>query len=245
MKANGKTALGIATGSNRLTHGTPPANELPTFGSIPLVITLAAAGSATGGDKVTQSVLGTSFYISAISVSAASVLILPTGGDQGTYELGTGQDFEGKAAFASLSITNPNSFAVTLTIIVGFPQFIDRRVILSTSGLTASLPVRCATTLAKGYGTAGNPPTPITLANLSGQDFPGTAITGLQRKQIIVTNLSNTAGVLIYVLDSKGLIVGVVFPSTPWTFECSDDLTVYNPNGGSVQCTVGETYYDE
>ena len=226
--------LGIATGSNRInSSGPPPADQLPTLGSIPLNITLAAAGSK--GSTATQAALGSSFYISGMS-TVASVQIQPTGGDQGTYTLGTGQDFNGRAAFASLTITNPNAFAVTLVIEIGFPTFIDRRLVLSTGSLTASLPTRDATTLNKGYG-------PISIGSGAILSLPGTGIAGLQRRQLVVFNTSATNSMLI--LDGSSNQFGAIPPAQSWTFDGSDTWIIQHPNGSSVTVIPGETSFDD
>jgi hypothetical protein len=238
MKMLTAKRLGIATGDNRInSSGPPPASELPTLGSIPYQLTLQANGTA--GFSTTVAALGSSFYISAISVSSALVTIQPTGGDQGSYSIGTGQDFKDRAAFASLTITNPNAFPVTLTLEIGFPEFIDKRLVILGG---TSLNIQDAPTIL--IGTALGAMLAGAATTFTGVSTASALIAaGKTRRQIVVTN--NDANLVVAVLDAGGVRVGDVYPQRAWALATSSGLIVKNQNGSGLtgNVDVGETFY--
>lgn len=82
----------------------------------------------------------------------------------------------------------------------------------------------------------------ISLGAGATQDFPGTS-GGKTRHQFIVTNMD--ASNPIYILDSTSTVGAVVYPQRSWTItSISGDIKVKNPNGGSVNIAVMNTYYN-
>ena len=65
--------------------------------------------------------------------------------------------------------------------------------------------------------------------------------TGSKRKQIVFSNLDDTA--LLYVQDAAGNTLGPVLASDTVTLESGGAFKLYNPNGAPVNYCVGEVYY--
>ena len=227
MKANG--TLAIPNGNRLNSSGIlAPASGLART-TLPFLGTLQAAG--TVGDKTSVPIAGTSFYLYS---TTGPLTIQPNGGSAITYDQGTGLG-PSDIPFINLQISNPNNFAVTFELVVGFTELIDKRLILAISGLTTSIPVRNALTLTKGYR--------FSLGAGATQDFPGTALGTKPRKQIVFYNESGSAN--LFVLDNGGTVMGVVVFGQSWTIETSDDIKINNPNGGAITVDAGETYYNQ
>lgn len=175
---------------------------------------------------------GNTFYIFA---SNGTISIKPNNGFFVDYVQGTGLLQKGGNAFNQLQITNSTASAVTFVLIVGFDEFIDKRVILVNGPLTAAIPVQNALTKAIGSGLFAIPATTII-------PFPGNANGSTARKAFVVAN-TDVANA-IYVLDAANVVCGIVFPSSSWSIECAGELGVYNPNGGTINnVAVTEIYY--
>jgi hypothetical protein len=219
--------------SNRIN----PPGKLPSIGSIQLNQTLPANGAA--GYSITIPCLGSSFYVSAISPTSLAVQVQPTGGDLGTYELGQGQDYNREGGFSSITVTNPNSVPITFTLVIGFPDFIDKRLVI-IGGTTINIEDSPTTPVGTALG-----------AMLAGAStaFPGVSVAGVVaagkiRRQIIVTN--NDSALVVAVLDSAGVRIGAVYPQRAWALATSGSVTVKNQNGSALtgNVDVGETFYN-
>ena len=225
---NGKVT---AQSSNRLNNsGVFAPGNSPTKSTIPYTNTLAAAGQ--NGSTLTVPLAGDSFYVSA---SNGGVTIQPGGGDANTYALGTGLNVL-DVPFSQLIFTNPNAFPITFTVVVGFAEFIDKRLVLINGTV---IPTQDAPTIASGSAA-------LVLAQGGGHViFPGVSVAAFRRRQFIVYN-SDGNGNPIHIYDSSGgNIMGIVPAGTSWTLAVSGAITVQNDNAasGNITVYVGETFY--
>ena len=143
------------------------------------------------------------------------------------YRKGTGEEFPNELRFKRLEIKNPNAYAVTVQIWIGFGKYLDNRfeVLDSYVKIVSALPagsIAAATSLTLNGSPTG---------------------TQIQRKSIVVSNLDPTSDLVI--LDEDDDFVCAVFPRTSITLPISGVVKVRNTTGVSISCYVSEIWYVE
>jgi len=197
-------------------------------------IPLAAAGAK---DSIMQlPAVGVRFYI-VESNGTQDIGIKTNKGAQELFSVGTGKAFPEEQFFTSLELQNFESAAVTITIFVGFGDFLDHRTTIVGNRLTSILPViepdtrllaDAATTLATGGTIAKNGVAPDT--------------TYLKRKAVLVSNLDASGN--LQVIDYAGTNVALnVFPGTSVIVPTSGPVTIKNVSGGTIALAVSEVWW--
>ena len=143
------------------------------------------------------------------------------------YRKGTGEEFPAELRFKRLEIKNPNAYAVTVEIWVGFGKYIDSRIEVQENNtvITSALPagtIAALTTLTLSGSPTGNQ---------------------IQRKNLIVSNVDTAA--VLQILDENDDICAVVFPETSITLPISGVVKVRNNTGVIIACYVSEIWYYE
>lgn len=142
------------------------------------------------------------------------------------YRQGTGERFPSELRFKSFDIENPNSSPVTLTMWVGFGEYIDHRTAL-IDGYTQAV------------GSAFS-----TVPAVTARVFNGVPSgTQLHRKQIVVTNLDLANALLVR--DQTQAVICAVLPNTSLTLPISGYVEIYNPTGSVIAAYMGEVWYVE
>jgi hypothetical protein len=140
------------------------------------------------------------------------------------YRKGTGELFTPEMRFNRLEVKNNNAVAVFIQLWAGFGEYLDT---------TAEL-VEGYTTV---YGNATSSLAPVSSLTLSGNPS-GVQI---QRKSVIVSNLSNSD--TIYIKDNAGNFVCAVFPLTSITLPVSGIVKVVNSTAGAIPVCISEIWY--
>lgn len=195
--------------------------------TLPYTDVLAAAGAA--GSMKTIPAVGTSFYLFQ---ATGPVTIEPNGGSAIEYVDGTGLG-PLETPFTSLNISNPSATPVSFTLILGFTEFIDKRLVIVEG---ANVSVADAPTYSKGYGS-------FTLAQGGAEPAQGTDTGGQQRRQLIVTNISTNGQALNIYDGPSGNLFSSVPAGTAWTV--ASDAYFELQNDGPLACTFiyGATFY--
>lgn len=136
---------------------------------------------------------------------------------------GCGIRATGGASFNFFEIENPQAFAVTVKVFVGFSEYIDQRaeVMDPPTATTGSGVV----TLAAGGSIIldGNPPAGC-----------------IRRKSLLVTNFDLANPIMIE--TPAGVAIGACLPRTAWRENISGAVRLSNPSGGGISCIVGEVW---
>lgn len=154
------------------------------------------------------------------------------------YQIGTGKKFED--TFDSITVKNPTVDVVTVTIWVGFGDYVDRRTNILLNRLASILPIIEPNTEALEAATT---PTANQLDAGDTLALPGTPGAGqLRRKAILVTNLD--ANLNLEILDGNGDKILTVFPRTNITLPISEACSVHNANGSNIACNIAEIWWN-
>jgi hypothetical protein len=175
---------------------------------------------------------GEAFYIIACN---SSVEIRPANGTFNSYYTGTGVRVDSQNAFDQLEVRNSHDFPVTISLWVGFGNYIDNRSIL----------------ISNLFYRVGFPLNPVASANVSLDmlDKSGTAIVdingktwlALNRIQVLMTNFDMINSIPF--LDMAGA-VGAIFsclPNTSAVFELDGDYLI-TLGGTPLNCIIAEIY---
>lgn len=220
---------GVSQGSNRINStaqiiGSPENRASGLFTQV-----LPAGGS------MPINIPGSTFYVTYCS-SPLSVRPYP-GGAFDTYPQGTGRRFE--VGFTRLDLLNPSANPCLFQIWVGFDEYIDKRLILSTT----SYPIVAYPT----YPTA-NAATSLAINDLSGTKFTdinGNKWWAISREGIYVFNIDTGVTALIQkagAITSSGPAVGAVYPQTSLRLPYQGNYSV-QVGGGNINLIVSEGYY--
>ena len=176
---------------------------------------------------------GQAFYVIACN---GPLSIRPRDGVFASYYVGTGVRADPGNLFDLLEVKNANAYPVTLSLWVGFGDFIDNRLI-PVSDLF--FPIVFPT-----YPVAGAL-TSIDLPDRSGTailDIDGTTWLALSRLQILMTNFDGANP--MPVVNRTGAVIGRVFACLPNTSAVLEFAGDYRITLGAValNCLVSEVY---
>jgi hypothetical protein len=175
------------------------------------------------GQTIHVSAFGETFYFIGLT---APVNVRTDVTAMKPYRQGTGEVFPPELRFRSLDIENPNAGEVSLTLWVGFGEYIDRRTAL-IDGYTLSV------------GSPWN-----NVGPMSARSFPGIpGPTQLHRKAIVVTNLDIANPLLIR--DGNANVICAVLPNTSLILPIAGAVDVYNATGVAISAYMGEIWYVE
>lgn len=167
--------------------------------------------------------LGQAFYLIGCT---SPVYIKTDQTPEKPYSKGRGERFPNQLRFRRLEIRNPNAYAVTLLIWIGFGEYIDKRFeVLDGYTVTVAQP----TTIVPANGS-------VTLSGAGGAGM-------IQRKQVVVSNVD--VQTTLQILDSAGNIAAAVFPQTSVAIPTSDQVTIKNPTAADVSAYISEIWYSE
>ena len=217
----------------------PPqtSNRQSSQGSIPtsarnraarIVNTIVAAGQT-----VPLYNQGSNFYLIAAS---APINIRPRDGAFNSYSTGQGNEFNLDSTFDVLELQNTSAFPITISLYVGWSNFIDHRLILAGAVNSIAFP------------TAGIPGvlTSIQIPDLSGQaftDINGQIWLAVQRQYIVISNVDTAT---IQYLRKLGGAPGdpavlAVQPTFSASLPLQGDYSINN-GGGVINAVVSEIY---
>lgn len=221
-------AAGVAVGNNRVNSSraipkSARGKETFQFNNICLA-----------GQTLSFPCSGDQFYL---PVTSGKLEVKPDGGSWIEYVSGTGLAPGLINTFYNIQVRNPSANPIVFSLIVGFAEFIDKRVYLPVD-LTPDIT----------YPTQPTPTaTKINILDRSGseiQDINGNAFYAISRRAIIVTNVSAGDTYLLQEYDSNvsnGPAIGAVGPGFPLNFPTTGDYTV-NAGGGVIEAIVSEIY---
>jgi len=177
-------------------------------------------------------------------VLATGMIDMRPRGPRGTNEFSNytqGTGFE-NTDFDIIDLRNSNAFSVVVSVWVGEAGFIDKRLILATSGAGAIQTV--VNPLWTGTGAA---PAFVDIPDLSGGSFTdinGKKWLAISRIQILISNLDAGNVMLLQKLNNYVFNTGAIFAIQPATevgpaFQGSYSLV---QNGGTINGLVAEVY---
>jgi len=128
--------------------------------------------------------------------------------------------------FNQIEVRNNNAFDVTVVLWAGFGDFKDVSAFLFDA--RTNLIGTNETSLASG----------------SELDYDGNPFDeNIQRKEIIITNNSVTAGEVLTIRDSADNVVGTVQPGFTLSLQTSDHVNIINNTAGAIAMNVSEVWY--
>ncbi len=153
------------------------------------------------GQTLQLALAGNVFYIVA---TTAAVDIRPRGGTYNSYNLAQGLRVLPENAWGILEVHNPEVITTTFTLFIGFDEFIDNQLVLSSASI-AQIVAGIVNVVGVVYGPVAN-----SLNNTSGSlgSFRSFAITLISGTMTINGILVSAAGTIINYPYS-----GAVFPS--------------------------------
>lgn len=192
-------------------------------------------GTLAAGDTLPFSVSGTTFYITS---STNLVSIRPSGGAFASYVQGTGLKIRDENSFNLLEVKNNNAFDVAFQIFVGWDNFIDNRVIMSSQQYPSIV-----------YPTqsVANTATDILIKDRTGQaiaDINGNTFFALSRQSILISNTSSSTVLYLQkynTIISGGPSVAVIPAGQVMRFDFSGDYALCN-GGATIAAIVAEVY---
>lgn len=215
-----------------------PAKQIPTFGpsqsALPIIITLAA------GETRQLVAQGQWFYVkeSYLSASASAAEDIEIQSDISPpmpFNVGTGFVFPGASQFRFLIVKNTNAAAVYLEIVVGYGQYIDNRLNIVRTRPAQVQPVQDQASEMISDNVSS-------IAATTAVPFSSTPPTGYgQQRAVIIANADPNSS--LYVRDSSGNPVGIVFAESTQVYYFSGDFQVYNPTGVAITYFVGRVWY--
>lgn len=195
-------------------------------------VILQPAGSTESIQRVP--VMGVRFYlIECDSDSAVGIKTDKT--SQELFTVGTGKEFTEEQFFAALEVQNFSDDVITITLFVGFGDYIDKRTTIVGNRLSSILPVIEPKTKAFG-GDNG------TIPAGDGITLPGTPqATMIRRKAITVTNLD--PNLHLQIRDIDDVVVLTIFGETSVILPISEPCKIWNPNGSDISLSYGEIFW--
>lgn len=186
------------------------------------------------GQTLTIPAIGNTFYL---AVSSGTLNITPSNGSTNPYQQGTGLRQSNTNTFNQLQVENPGAGPIAFYIVIGFDQFIDKRIYLQNN---ASPQVAFPT-----FPTA-NAATSLAIIDLSGTEFTdinGNKWFAIVRTAILVFNVDTGTTLLLQKAGGSGSspAVGAIYPQTSLRFDVSGNYALNN-GGGSLNCIVSEIY---
>lgn len=195
-------------------------------------IILAPAGVTQSIQRFPQ--VGVRFYI-VESDSDAAIGIKTDKTQQELFTVGTGKEFSEDQAFTALEFENFSAAQITLTVFMGYGNFIDQRTTIVGNRLTSILPtIEPKTAMVAGVVNSINAITAFTLTGV-----PSTL--QLRRKAIGVTNLDPNLN--LQLRDALLNIGLTIFPGTSIIYPLSESVQIYNPNGAAVALSYNEVWW--
>ncbi len=220
-----------ATGSNRTN------SSGRSLGNIVNRTSLTIRNIVQAGGILPIPAAGTQFYV---SFASAPIEIRPSDGTFVAYSQGTGLQLTEVNSFSLLEIRNQTANPITFELFVGFDQYIDNRLIITTSSL--------AQVVYPTYPVAGSA-TFIDIpdrANTAFDDINGNHWLGVSRVCILVGNPD--ASQLLYVqrgVPAPTLLTDPailpVYPGTSSRLDVSGHYAM-TVGGGSINAIVSEIY---
>jgi hypothetical protein len=182
---------------------------------------------------------GEAFYI---IFANGVVQIRPTDGTFNGYTTGTGVRADPQNNFPMLEVRNENAFAVVLSLWVGFGDYIDNRINLTSSPV---VPVTVP-----GYdfkiGPASNNVVIPDLSATPYTDFAGNNWLLVSRASLLVSNADNS---VIFALHRRGVAIQenaaflLAFPTMSINVDVQEDIGVNEWGGASnLVGTIAELY---
>lgn len=223
------TALGVATGNNRVSANGEALLAQKSRGSqfIQNVI--------LPGQSLQVPANGTQFYV---RVATGPIMIKPDSGTENEYEVGTGLQLDIVNQFSLLQITNNQATAIVFEIFVGFDVYIDKRFYLNS---TITPQVVYPTSPVAATETTIDIPD---ISTLLFQDINGNEFYALQRTCVLISNVDTGVTLLIQAANatvSGGPAVGSVPPETTFRLDASGDFAL-TLGGAAVNAIVSEIY---
>lgn len=194
--------------------------------------------SLAAGQNKTLTQRGTQYYLNVCTL-AINVRARGKNKGAGDYNLiPVGKQIISVDAFDFIDLQNPNSVPVTVSIWVGFDDFVDRTLILANATqpqvLYPTYPVANAAAI-------------VQIRDLSGtqfEDLNGNLWLALFRVCIYVFNLDTGTTTLLYAKGGSGSSPagGVIYPAPlPIRFDVAGDFDI-NLGGATINMIVSEVY---
>jgi hypothetical protein len=177
------------------------------------------------GETVGMEAYGRSFYVlkANAELEINTDLTAPK-----VYKRGKGENFPELFRFKRLEVKNTAAFAVTVTLWIGFGEYIDKNVDVSENP---------SALIGIGFTSIAASPGPGNSVTLTGA--PPSA-NYLRRKSVIITNL-DPANFLEYTDGTNA--AGVVFARVAIELTTSGPVTITNTTGAAISYRLSEIWY--
>lgn len=241
-----KSNEGSATATNAISSANTAPKKKGQGGMLyPFIIQAAGAGANAVLPVIPVPLPGSNFYVVSAS---GTVNIRPQGGQFLAYQPATGQSVAEGSEFPMLEIQNPNNFAVSGVLWIGYAGYIDNR--LQQFGGQGSPTIFVPSNLAnigalQAYPFPRNSPLLLTTQGYQVNKYlPYSQLSFISRVGYLVRNLSAAGGAVIQVTDTNGFLLDTLVPGASQFYNTTDELTFFNPNNpaGVAACSISELW---
>lgn len=215
----------VARNSNRTSSQGSAPQSFASKTSFTITTTIPA------GNTIPLPVSGNQFYL---SVSSGQLQIRPSNGIFVPYDAGTGLRVPPENSFTLLEVKNETASSIAFQLVIGFDEFIDKRLILAS---TAIFPVLKPTySVPQTVGTFF-----VDVPDITGQEFldaNGTKWLAISRVAILVFNLDVAVNLLVQKAGATAPpasgppitnpAVGVAYPLTTLRLDVSGNYRIQN-----------------
>ncbi len=168
--------------------------------------------------------------------TTAQLTIRTSNGGRELYDVGTGKVCDPSETFDWIEVANNNAVPVTLTIFIGFGDYIDNRLNVVRYRPASLQPIIDDLTDSIAATSAAS------IAANSTVMFAGTPPAGYaQRRWIIISNLDPNSE--LFLQDSNGHNISAIEPKSSQILFTSGSITVANTTASAIGWCVGEGWW--